>query len=94
MGFPRGFLRESKRDGMSGERPAPQGGSRPSACHSFQTTFLRDTLRKTHTFQTLLIKKNILYSTGVIFILYVNSFKIRVLASKFYANSLLWTELV
>ena len=75
MGFPRDSLRESRRDGISGHRPAPQGESRPSACHSFPTTFPREILTKTHTFQTLADKNNILCSIGVMRIIYANSLK-------------------
>ena len=72
MGFPRDFLRESRRDEMAGRRPAPLGGGgRPLACHSIPTTFPREIPRKTHTFPTLVDKNNILYSIGVISILYV-----------------------
>ena len=83
MGFATDSLRESRRDGMADKRPAPQGGRRPLACHSFPTTFLRKILRKTHTFQNLVNKNNILCRIRVISNSYASSLKKRVLTSKF-----------
>ena len=67
MGYLRDFLRESRRDGMAGRRPAPgEGGGRPWACHSIPMTFTREIPRKTHTFPTLVNKNNLLYNIEIV----------------------------